>query len=236
MENRIKMMLVMEEGPDVGTRYELRGKHITVGRAPNNTIAINNSRISRHHAQIRIMPGGAVVEDIGSTNGTFVNGVQLSGPHLLSPDEIIGLADSIRFRFIVEKPQQEREAAPQYAAPMDVTPPPPTGMDYAVNSEADSEDVAPFSLDGGWFTPPPPAAYRDPAGEESDIVLTRQEAAGEFEPDEVEQPKKRGRGFKFITALLIIFILIFVGMALYLWFAPVSALESLFSLLGLPLP
>ena len=52
---------------------------ITVGRDADNTISLDDALASRHHAVIQKVKGAFFVEDLGSTNGTFVNGVAVPG-------------------------------------------------------------------------------------------------------------------------------------------------------------
>lgn len=62
---------------------------ITIGRAGCDVV-LENPQVSRFHAQIDRDPnGGALLRDAGSTNGTFVNGQRLSGPHALKPGDVI---------------------------------------------------------------------------------------------------------------------------------------------------
>jgi pSer/pThr/pTyr-binding forkhead associated (FHA) protein len=46
---------------------------VSFGRTPENTVALNSSKVSRHHAVLRMQDGGVFLEDQGSTNGTYVN-------------------------------------------------------------------------------------------------------------------------------------------------------------------
>jgi hypothetical protein len=50
-------------------------------------LRLSDPESSRRHAHVRPVEGGAVVEDAGSTNGTFVNGNQIHGPTLVGPDD-----------------------------------------------------------------------------------------------------------------------------------------------------
>jgi len=54
-----------------------------VGRAPDATIQIDSPGISRVHARILVHNGGATLEDLGSKNGTYVNGARIAAPYLL---------------------------------------------------------------------------------------------------------------------------------------------------------
>jgi DNA-binding winged helix-turn-helix (wHTH) protein len=58
------------------------GVHLA-GRDDACSIVIDASTVSRHHARITVISGAATIEDLGSTNGTFVKGTRISGPTLL---------------------------------------------------------------------------------------------------------------------------------------------------------
>ncbi|HEV7236499.1 MAG TPA: FHA domain-containing protein, partial [Ktedonobacteraceae bacterium] len=68
----------------------------TIGRAPDNQLLVNDSKASSHHAQIRYEGQGYEVIDLGSRNGTYVNGQQLVPhvPHLLSVNDQIRIGDT----------------------------------------------------------------------------------------------------------------------------------------------
>jgi pSer/pThr/pTyr-binding forkhead associated (FHA) protein len=61
---------------------------ITIGRAPDNSIAIDNVSISTHHARIEIQQGRMVLSDLGSLNGTFVNSQRVKSATLKDGDVI----------------------------------------------------------------------------------------------------------------------------------------------------
>ena len=58
----------------------LSGAPVTFGRAPDNTIIINDDFASSHHARISAKNGAWMLEDLGSTNGTIVDGSRMTGP------------------------------------------------------------------------------------------------------------------------------------------------------------
>ncbi len=91
--------LVMRNGPNPGATYALDSELMTVGRDPNNTIAINDPEISRQHVRMILQGGKIVIEDNGSTNGTAINGKRISGPHVLKAGEMIALGEDIIFMF-----------------------------------------------------------------------------------------------------------------------------------------
>jgi hypothetical protein len=67
----------------------------TIGRNLANDITIPESSLSRQHARIRATPYGFVIEDLGSTNGTFVNGQRVTGSTPLRPGDTLQLGDGV---------------------------------------------------------------------------------------------------------------------------------------------
>ncbi len=81
-----------------GERVDLGSGTVTVGRLPNCTISINDSNISRNHAEIKARSSAYVVNDLGSTNGTMVNGVKIAGEHRLRDGDIVSFGSThVRF-------------------------------------------------------------------------------------------------------------------------------------------
>jgi hypothetical protein len=74
-----------------GSRHTLDGDLVTIGRQASCTIVIADSNISRVHARLRAEDNGWTIEDLGSTNGTKVNGVLITEPTLLSHGQLIAL-------------------------------------------------------------------------------------------------------------------------------------------------
>ena len=81
-----------------GQRVAL-GEHVTtVGRLPESTISINDTNVSRNHAEIRTGSAAYVAIDLGSTNGTMVNGVRIVGEQRLNDGDIISFGSThVRF-------------------------------------------------------------------------------------------------------------------------------------------
>jgi len=71
---------------------------ITFGRSPDNTIVLTSGRSSRRHAEIRRAGSEYVLSDLGSANGTFVNGQRLTAQHTLRPGDTFQIGDDT-FRF-----------------------------------------------------------------------------------------------------------------------------------------
>jgi hypothetical protein len=73
------------------TVFALEQGVINIGRRPDNQLVIDDPRISRLHAQLRLVRGRYVLFDLDSTGGLFVNGVRLR-QHVLRPGDVISLA------------------------------------------------------------------------------------------------------------------------------------------------
>jgi predicted component of type VI protein secretion system len=107
-------------------------KDVTVlGRDVSNDIVIGDSEISRQHARISRTPAGYVLEDLGSTNGTYVDGERLAAPRVLNPGDLIGLGENVSLTFSATSPEAAATvmgpAARAAAAPRAPYPPPPPG-------------------------------------------------------------------------------------------------------------
>jgi len=93
--------LVVEKSPvlDEGSGYELDSAPLTIGRGGQCDIALEGDEFaSARHARIEPRRDGVWVEDLGSTNGTFVNGSQIEKPRRLTPGDVVRVGDTeIRF-------------------------------------------------------------------------------------------------------------------------------------------
>lgn len=72
-----------------GQRIELHEGHYVLGRHLENDIVLNDTNVSRKHAEFVCAAGEVVVRDLGSTNGTKVNGVMVTGEQLLQHGDVI---------------------------------------------------------------------------------------------------------------------------------------------------
>jgi pSer/pThr/pTyr-binding forkhead associated (FHA) protein len=75
--------LVVIEGPLNGTVIPLGNVQITIGRAPDSTLVIDDDYASSRHARIYPSEGAWVVEDLGSTNGTWIDRTRITTPTVL---------------------------------------------------------------------------------------------------------------------------------------------------------
>lgn len=80
-----------------GRRVEIGETPLVVGRMPECDVALSDPNVSRRHAEVRRQGTGFVVVDLGSTNGTRVNGAQIKERLLNNGDEITVGATKLRF-------------------------------------------------------------------------------------------------------------------------------------------
>jgi pSer/pThr/pTyr-binding forkhead associated (FHA) protein len=83
-------LVILSEGL-TGTAHELAVDKTTIGRVDDNTFAIAESSVSSHHCEVLLRGAEIIVRDLNSTNGTFINGNQVSGEAALKPGQILRL-------------------------------------------------------------------------------------------------------------------------------------------------
>ena len=81
-----------------GTRLALGQQVISIGRLPECTIPVADTNVSRRHCEIRPAGSAFVVVDLGSTNGTKVNGVRIQGEQALADGDVVSVG-SLTLRF-----------------------------------------------------------------------------------------------------------------------------------------
>jgi pSer/pThr/pTyr-binding forkhead associated (FHA) protein len=93
--------LVVLESPalDEGAVYTLDAHALTIGRGANNDVPLpNDEYASTRHARFEPRRDGVWLEDIGSTNGTFVNGIRVTRERKLAPGDIVRIGETdLRF-------------------------------------------------------------------------------------------------------------------------------------------
>ncbi len=139
--------IVMRSGPTPGKAFPLEKAETLIGRDLSNDVVINDPEISRRHSRIYIQNGSYVLEDLGSTNGTSVNGQRLIGPYSMRNGEVITLGERITFVF--------EAVQPGGAATLSASGP---------QSDLTAQPAAPAPVSPLSFSAPfNPAAYESPA-------------------------------------------------------------------------
>jgi len=130
-----QFQLIMRTGPTPGATFMLEGDQLNIGRDSTNEITINDAEVSRRHARLTFQGGKYVLEDLGSTNGTFVNGQRLAGPRVLKAGEVVSFGEQIVLVFeVTTNDPGATMVSPRAAAVPSVSrpasPPPPPPADY----------------------------------------------------------------------------------------------------------
>jgi len=92
-------ILTMKEGPTPGQRTELEGRSLLLGRDLSCNLMIDDVEVSRRHARLIAQSDGYAIEDLGSTNGTFIDDQRIKGVAPLQPGASIRLGDRVTFSF-----------------------------------------------------------------------------------------------------------------------------------------
>jgi pSer/pThr/pTyr-binding forkhead associated (FHA) protein len=171
------LILEIVEGDDAGRQTQLEGS-IEIGREGSTGFALDDEQTSRRHARVTAHGDHAIVEDLGSTNGTYVNGQPIEGERTLRP------GDRVRVGLTV---LELRTAADVQRQPSAVIPVPQvTKLSTDVLAPASEEELMPESAAaapaeaeaGAPSTPPAFATAETPPG------FVPQEVAGDEEARE----------------------------------------------------
>ncbi len=195
--------LIMSSGPSIGKVFSLEKPEMFVGRDLNNDIVINDPEISRRHARFVLHSGGCMLEDLGSTNGTFLNSQRITGPVALTHGQMITFGEKIRVYFeqVAETGatlimENEPGAA---AAPAVLQTPQPT-----------VQPAAPPPAPAQVFAAPAPAAQPAPPLYQQNVFA---------DPGEQEKPAPRSGGLLalvLVETVLLILMCLFLTATLYL--------------------
>jgi predicted component of type VI protein secretion system len=90
-----QFQFVMRTGPNPGKIYPLEAPEIIIGRDASNGVAINDAEVSRKHAKLNLHGSAYVIQDLGSTNGTFINGQRITGSQVLNPGDTVSFGENI---------------------------------------------------------------------------------------------------------------------------------------------
>lgn len=146
--------ITMRSGPTPGKSFLLEEAEMFLGRDLTNNIAIPDPEISRRHARFVTTPQGVQIEDQGSTNGTFINGVRLTAPQMLNQGDLITFGENIVVVFeavmhdpdatvvasqtqIPSRPVQPVQPAPRVAPRQPVRAPEPVAYQAPTDFSAD---------------------------------------------------------------------------------------------------
>ena len=196
------VQLVMRAGPNPGKTFSIEKSEMFIGRDIANDVLINDAEVSRRHARISIQAGNYVIEDLGSTNGTFVNGQKLAGPRVLRVGDTVMFGENVSLTFemtaydpnatVISAPVPVVEPQPSQPAPQPIAPPPQV------------------------YTPPPPPPQPvyQPA---PPPVYTGRAAASPVEPMAPEEVKPQRRTWLWVGCgcLVVLLCVVVVGVVVF---------------------
>jgi two-component system cell cycle response regulator len=93
------LVLIYPPGPNLGRKYELKGKIITMGRDPTSDILVSSDSVSRRHARLSMEEGRRILTDLESTNGSYVADQPIISQVLRNGDQV-KIGDTI-FKYLV---------------------------------------------------------------------------------------------------------------------------------------
>lgn len=99
--------LIVQQGPNPNEEILLNQSIMRIGRGTSNEIVLQDPEVSRQHAQITQRAGIYYLDDLGSTNGTFLNTQRVMGTMALEDDDTINLGESIQLLFVDDFVAQE---------------------------------------------------------------------------------------------------------------------------------
>ena len=103
------IVISLASDPASATVFPLDSGVLTVGRVEGVDIVLPSGEISRRHARIGVKDGRVVVEDLGSSNGTLINGARITGQRVLGPGDVASIGP---YELRVEAPEAAVEPSP----------------------------------------------------------------------------------------------------------------------------
>jgi pSer/pThr/pTyr-binding forkhead associated (FHA) protein len=130
---QVAATLTVRQGPGAGASFTIDAPSITIGRHGQCDLQVNDTWVSRQHARITWGGAGYLLEDLGTVNGTYVNGDRISGPRALRSGDILQLGTQVELGFQVGAPAPlpETPAVPEVAPIPESRPAPPPAIPEA---------------------------------------------------------------------------------------------------------
>lgn len=134
--------LIIQKGPEPGKIFPLTSASVTIGRDPMVEITIDDAEVSRQHTRLTRSYSGYQVHDLGSTNGTYLDGVRLGGEAVtLQPGQILTLGSGVSIIYqVVSSPKEAYESA-VLATMLDAPTPSPEDVLAGVAEDEEVEEV-----------------------------------------------------------------------------------------------
>jgi predicted component of type VI protein secretion system len=145
--------LTVRQGAAPGKVFDLARDVIVMGRDLKCDVVLNDPEVSRNHTRLTCQADGYVVEDLESTNGTFVNSQKVTAPRLLQPGDLLGLGENLLMEYTLGDSAAATIVMPsaQSQATSLVSPTPGADAAYAPQPAPVAAQPAPV------YEPPPPS-------------------------------------------------------------------------------
>lgn len=108
----LQLRIQTEANPE--QTLEIDQTEVVIGRLPECTVTLNVTQVSRYHSRIQLKDGTWYIEDLNSTNGTFLNEERLTEPHPLANGDIIRITKASILVVITEISKEEEETRISY--------------------------------------------------------------------------------------------------------------------------
>lgn len=186
----LSFKLILQNGMESGTEYSLNKPELFLGRDPVNDIVINDPEVSRRHARLLQAGDSYSIEDLGSTNGTFIRGQRLAAPVTMLPGELITLGERIIVKFEVTGLDANATVAAFRAPAQPVQTPAVPQVTPPVSPFIPSQPAAPVIIPPEPpVTPPQPAApVYVPPQPSAPVYQTPQPSVPAYIPPQPEAP------------------------------------------------
>lgn len=176
--------LVAQSGPASGQEFALEGDELVIGRAADNPVSIPDTSVSRKHALVRKTEDGWAVSDLGSGNGTMLNGEAIADETPLSDGDVITLGDT-ELRY--------------------------SGAGGGAANEADATADVPSATGASGARRPPVRTARTGGAVERSTGRGRPVRTSRMAEDPEEAKKKRRKIFLIVGGSLVVVMALFVG-------------------------
>ena len=159
-----QFQFVMRSGPTTGKIFPLEGEEIIVGRDASSGVAINDAEVSRKHARLSLQGSAYVIQDLGSTNGTFVNSQRIAATQVLNPGDTVSFGENIVLQYDVAfDPNATMVASPKTpVTAIPVLKPAPAPAPAPVPGPIRGPVPAPAPVYSGQVPVPPPPVAASP--------------------------------------------------------------------------
>jgi predicted component of type VI protein secretion system len=94
-----QFQLVMRSGPTPGKIFPLEAEEVIVGRDATSGVSIVDAEVSRKHAKLILHGSAYTIQDLGSTNGTFVNQQRITATQALNPGDTVSFGEKIILQY-----------------------------------------------------------------------------------------------------------------------------------------